>query len=339
MSTPPPYEFQPVSADPTAVMGRRIGAGAIDFLLPSVIAIAIGVVLFFDAGTRINDVGYRFCDYVDGNAFDFRDDPLVDRYRFGYTCVQINDDAIVVSDDDTARAFGLGFLAWMFVPLNYFFLQGLTGASLGKHLFGLRVVRTTGQVAGFGWNALRTLLLLAATFLCGVVLLPAELVVAAATKRHQRVGDMAAGTYVVAKSAVGVPIAPAVAAMPTPWATAPPGPGTPSWGAPTVPPTWGTPNAPPTWGTPTQAAPPAWGAPADPPTDLPPTAAGWAAPVPPAPAPAAPVPPAPSPAAAVDLPPGAEMRFDERWNAWLYWDPAANRWLRHDAATGTWIPM
>ena len=42
-----------------------------------------------------------------------------------------------------------------------YLLTALTGQSAGKRIFGLRVVRLDGKPTGFGWTAVRTLLLLA----------------------------------------------------------------------------------------------------------------------------------------------------------------------------------
>jgi hypothetical protein len=88
------------------------------------------------------------------------------------------------------------------VGFAYFALfQGLTGATIGKHLLGLRVVRQDGRKAGVGWAMLRWLLLIVDGACCFL-----GLFVALASKGHRRIGDMAAGTLVVDRSAVGSPI-------------------------------------------------------------------------------------------------------------------------------------
>jgi uncharacterized RDD family membrane protein YckC len=299
-------------SDPTDVMGRRIGAYLIDSLVPTILAFVVGFIMFFSSGTRIEGAGTDFCERVNGTVFTFDDDPIVDRFRDGYTCLQLDSDAVVVSDDDTRRAFGVGFLIWLLAPLNYFILQGTTGASVGKHLFGLRVVRDEGQIAGFGRNAGRTLMLFVDAWFCALV----GLITALVTHPHRRVGDMVAGTYVIGKDRVGTPI-------PTAGVSAPP-----TWQAP--PPTW-TPYQPP--GAPA-AGPPTWGATPGTASMDEPVAEGREPDEGEAPPDAPPPPPSPA-----NLPPGAEMRWDERWNAWLYWDPNARRWLRHDRTTNQWIPM
>lgn len=85
------------------------------------------------------------------------------------------------------------------VTIGYYtLLEGYRGQTVGKMLFGLEVVREeTGAVPGPKIAALRALMLLVADaqFL-GVVGLIAILV----SEKHQRIGDMAAGTLVVRKA-------------------------------------------------------------------------------------------------------------------------------------------
>lgn len=308
----PPATVNPtVQRDLTAVLGRRIGAYFVD-LIPSLFAIVVFFVIFFGAATTIEGAGLDFCDRINDTIFSFEEDPLVQKYDDGHVCVQSNRDAIVVPNADFGRALGVGGLVWLLSLVNQFVVQGITGATFGKHMLRLRVVREDGQLAGFGRNAGRTLMFVVDGFCGGLV----GLVTVLATTPHRRVGDMVAGTYVVHKDSVGTPLrsmAPIAAAAPV-WQ--PPAPA----GLPVWPPT--------ATAAPPAATPPTWGPPAD------------------APAPA-PAPDATSPATAVaptdpspsDLPPGAEMRWDERWNAWLYWDPASQRWLRHDTGSNQWIPM
>jgi hypothetical protein len=364
-----PWATDPPSAfDPTAVIGRRIGAWALDVLLVLVLAGGAGAIVWFSSATLVEGAGARFCERINDTAPDLGD-PVVEIYDVGYSCLQVNDDAYVASNDDTGRALMVAILIALLIPLNLFLVQGLTGASVGKHLFGLRVVRATGQIAGFGWNALRTLLLLFATFPCGIVLMPAELIVAAVTKRHQRVGDMAAGTYVVRTASVGTPIgAPGtIAGVPAPSPTP-----TPAWGAPSAPPPspgWGT--AAPTWGTTppttpssapggaampsedeTSGATPATPAAGDSLTPSPavgaPTPADVAAtevpesgaPSPAAPSPAAPSPVSPSPVAASPVaasagPPAGTPALPP--GAEMRWDERWNAWLYWDPSSQRWL--
>ena len=360
--------------DPTSVVGRRVVAFLIDVFVPLVVAAVAGALMWFGAATKITNAGDDFCNRFRSGSLTISD-AVYDAFpNRNSPCAQLNDEAFLASSDDSAGP-ALVFLGLSgLIALNVFVLQGVTGASAGKHLMGLRVVKGDGSIAGFGSNALRSLMLLIATVLSFCLLIGwiVELIVASASKRHQRIGDMAASTYVVRKADVGSPVAMAAMA-PQQW-----GAPTQTWGQPT--PTWGDPapttGQPPTWGsspTPTPTPTPAsgsWGAPTTPvPTEptvtapaLDPTDAGWASPTPagdplatnPLPTepasfatpsaitPEASAPesgPAQQPAPAMQLPPGAEMRWDDRWNAWLYWDPSAQRWLRHDPATNQWLPM
>ena len=85
------------------------------------------------------------------------------------------------------------------VTIGYYaLLEGYRGQTVGKMLFGLEVVREdTGAVPGPKAAALRALmLLLADAQLLGVVGLVSILV----SEKHQRIGDMAAGTLVIRKA-------------------------------------------------------------------------------------------------------------------------------------------
>jgi len=79
------------------------------------------------------------------------------------------------------------------------------GCSLGKAIFGIRVIRADGRPPGFLRSVVRTL----AWLIDGLtLLLPVGLWLAIITPGHRRVGDYAAGTYVVRRSAAGHPVAP-----------------------------------------------------------------------------------------------------------------------------------
>lgn len=83
------------------------------------------------------------------------------------------------------------------VYLGYFLVtEGFWAQTIGKKLFGLRVVRLNGEPGGFREAWIRTLLRLLEVnpFLFGY--LPAGLTVIA-TERNQRLGDLAAGTLVI----------------------------------------------------------------------------------------------------------------------------------------------
>lgn len=104
---------------------------------------------------------------------------------------------IQVPSDPSGRwlIFSLGYLGYFFVQ------EWIWSATLGKLLFGLRIVHLDGRPAGLGAAAWRTLLRLYEVnpFLLGY--LPGGLVVVR-SKRRQRVGDMIAETVVVRRSAL-----------------------------------------------------------------------------------------------------------------------------------------
>jgi uncharacterized RDD family membrane protein YckC len=81
--------------------------------------------------------------------------------------------------------------------LGYYFLsEWLLGGTPGKLLFRLRVEQLTGQPCTARQIAIRTLLRLAEVNPVLLGALPAGVVILA-TERHQRIGDLIAGTVVV----------------------------------------------------------------------------------------------------------------------------------------------
>jgi len=84
-------------------------------------------------------------------------------------------------------------------------LPGLTGWTVGKRLTGTRIVTEDGQVAGVGSNIIRFLGWIVDGFPYFIPGLTG-FIVSLSSARHQRVGDMLAGTYVVRHEAVGRPI-------------------------------------------------------------------------------------------------------------------------------------
>ncbi|MDQ1465910.1 MAG: hypothetical protein QOH10_325 [Actinomycetota bacterium] len=337
-------------SDPTNVMGRRIAAWFVD-LIP---ALVLGAIVAGSGLTRHEGVTSDFCT----------------RWRFDHSS------SICFTSGSTAYT-SQGFRgSGLLVSLLYWFavaglLQGATGASIGKHMVGLRVVDQNGNICGIGKAMLRTLI---GVFEIGFCFLVA-LITASVTHPHRRLGDFAAGTFVVAKESVGRPImSGAPSGYPPPWSPPggpttwgpPPAAGSQPWGTPA--PGWGSPPAaspppsasPPTWGTPA-AAPPAttpapetpatWGTPAaappasEPaPTETPATQTPAATPGGDAPgwgAPSAAQPPAAQPAAteSAPLPQRREPQWDAQRNAWVYWEAETSRWLQHDPTTGKWGPL
>lgn len=88
---------------------------------------------------------------------------------------------------------GLSMLYGFGTFVGYYVLcEGLGGATVGKLLLGLRVVRTDGRPCGLGAALLRAMLRFVDGMLFG---LPA--VLSMREPRNQRLGDRAAGTLVV----------------------------------------------------------------------------------------------------------------------------------------------
>jgi uncharacterized RDD family membrane protein YckC len=257
--------------DPTAVMGRRVVAYIIDVLIVLSIVVIVLAVTKDQSFTGAPD---NACELLRTGDFDGQ-------------CIQIGTRVYTWEGGAAAISYGLGVLVAL---LNNVILQGITGASLGKFVMGLRVVNGEGRVCGVGRAFVRWLLLIVDSFCLGLV----GLITASVTHPHRRVGDFVGGTYVIGVGDLGTPV---VAPVTTDaWQPAyvghPPGgfaqqPPPPSpWGAPAAPQQ----GTPPAWGTPPpqQQPAPTWGAPPPPPGPSP-----WEEPRP-APLPPSPAPPDPS---------------------------------------------
>ena len=336
---------------PTDVMGRRIGAYAIDVG----IAFVIFFVMFFSlASSRdFTTAGQatEFCDSLNDNT--------------DLTCAASGSTAFVI---DSTEVGAIMLAEAGFALVNFVLLTGLTGFSLGKLMTGIRVVhQQTGQRCGVVRAFLRTILL-AVPDLFGAV----GVIVAASSTDHRRVGDMAASTLVVHKRALGQPLArPAYApSVYTPGgysggAPMPPGYGYPGqqspWPAPVAtapPPPWGVPVAPPPPTVPPPPPPtaaPSWpdfGTPIDPdatsvfdttsPTSTNPVvdatikahADAGAEPKPePRPEPVL-VGEGNEPAPGVGAP-----HWDTKRNTYIQWDPDLEAWMQWDYAKNEWHGM
>ncbi|MFN0091142.1 MAG: RDD family protein [Acidimicrobiales bacterium] len=238
---------------------------------------------------------------------------------------------------------------------NYVVLQGATGATVGKHLLGLRVVDQNGQLCGYPKALIRWLLWIVDGFpycipgLTGLILV-------LATKDHRRLGDMAAGTYVVDASRVGNPLQGGAGGFSAP--------GAPSFGAPTYganlpqgpggfgqQPTY----SPPTYDQPGYAAPQqpadapfAPSAPTAPPTEAPAqppmtgaeTVVGWQSPLAQEPSAGAPGQGGGGQQGGGPSDPNQyQPQWDAQRNAYIQWDPAGQRWMQYDDATKSWFPI
>jgi uncharacterized RDD family membrane protein YckC len=118
----------------------------------------------------------------------------------GRACFAYGDNALLVN----SRA-----LVWFFlslaamVALVYVLPQALVGATAGKTVLDIRVVRRDGSPPG----GVRSLIRVVAWVVDGIFLIvPVALWAAIITPGHRRVGDLAAGTFVVRRHAKGRPV-------------------------------------------------------------------------------------------------------------------------------------
>lgn len=191
------------------MVGVRIGAYVIDALLGSLLLVGVllaGNFHFYERtappeGATAISTCDRF-NKVDenGNPTPFVDDQ--GRSNETTICVPYQGDTIYFNPFDLTRTFlWLQFVGYLPYLLNMVLLQGLTGATVGKHLLGLRVVDEEGRRLGFWRQALRTILLLVVD---GQIFI--GLILVCVTRGHRRLGDMAASSYVVRKESMGTPI-------------------------------------------------------------------------------------------------------------------------------------
>jgi uncharacterized RDD family membrane protein YckC len=88
---------------------------------------------------------------------------------------------------------GTSALVFFVLAFVYYWIpEALTGQTLGKRLLSIRVRRADGAVPGLGSAAVRTLLRVVDGFAFYLV----GLVTILATKSNQRIGDLAARTFV-----------------------------------------------------------------------------------------------------------------------------------------------
>ncbi len=251
---PPAGVYSPEPArDVTAVMGRRFAAWLVDGIIYLAIILGSFAALaeYVEVPPGLDDV----CDRLQTSGGD----------EVG-NCFFVNDRAYVLSSGDSAVQTGLSLGYFVFFVV----VQGVAGGSPGKLLLGLRVVDKQGAKAGVGRSLGRSLLWIvdAAPWFVPLV----GPITALTSSGHRRIGDMAAGTHVVAARDVGMPVSGDAVGPP---------PGQSAWGAPPPAPGWGPPGASGTPGAGTPAAPPApsW-APPTAPSPAPPTSTDptWAPP-------------------------------------------------------------
>ena len=258
--------------NPTHVMGRRVVAFIIDAVLLTAVFAGLFLALANHTDQAVSLTGTNLH-------------------------VTVNNDTYYLQGDDATSFYVIEVLIGL---LYAGVIQGLTGGTIGKLICGIRVMREDGSRPGIGRGVLRWVLLIVDDFPYFIPMLTG-FIVALTNDRRQRVGDLAAGTFVVRAGTAAVPTAVA-----TPPPAAAPAPPVPAPG--TAPPTPQAPAA--------QPSVPEPAAPAAQPTAAQPTA--------PQQAPAQPTPPVAPP-----LPP-ANWYPDPSGNARLrYWD--GTRWTDHTA--------
>jgi uncharacterized RDD family membrane protein YckC len=181
-------------------MGRRIAAYAIDTALLFVVTlIAFFALAESDPFSFDEDTGDRIT-----RAFGDLDSDFQSTWDFGEQVggfISIDDGEI-----DIQIVEGGSFWAVTAVSLGgtvalLVLMQGLTGRTPGKALVGITTVDAAGTTPGVGRAFVRTLLLIVDAFF----LLPG-LISSLTSKGHKRIGDMAAGTFVVRSTAAGQPV-------------------------------------------------------------------------------------------------------------------------------------
>jgi uncharacterized RDD family membrane protein YckC len=204
-----PPQAAATGADPTNVIGRRIGAIVIDFLL-------FVILLLFLGPTPLNPMA-EYYDTDDPGVPVESCEELQDVTDVS-GCVQIGERLFFTDGADAVVQFVVSVIA----VLAYSFAQGATGRTPGKAALGLKVVDEQGGTPGFGKSFLRTILWIVDALPCfGLV----GFITGLTTKGHRRVGDMAAKTFVVGKGHTGAPQVPGMVTA----AGAPTGPST-TWG-------------------------------------------------------------------------------------------------------------
>ena len=116
--------------------------------------------------------------------------------------ITIQDDVYTAATYKPAAAAIAGGVYLLYLVVVQWIVQAMTGATLGKAIFGIRTVDEQGQPPGLGKQFIRGLLWIIDS-LCNA-LVAAILILA--TKGHRRLGDMAAKTFVVHTSAKGSPV-------------------------------------------------------------------------------------------------------------------------------------
>jgi uncharacterized RDD family membrane protein YckC len=182
----------PDAPDPTAVVGRRIGAAAIDLGIIWV----FGATFWLLASEEVPREVTRLVDPCTGRSL----------------CTNVNDRVV------DGWPMVLLVVAWITYLVGVFVLQrGLTGRTVGTMLTGVVVVDTDGRPLGPGKALVRSLAGVVDYLPCCLPIVGFVTILAAPA--HRRVGDMAVESVVVGNEWFGRPIVlpgPAAVVAPAP---------------------------------------------------------------------------------------------------------------------------
>lgn len=168
------------------ILGRRLAALGLDLTIVAGAAMVILVPLFVSMAVT-DETGRVDCQaevILDPQGRQIND----------VLCYE-SDGAARYIDAESSGLFGFfgAVLVAYLLVLHMVVLEGMTGATLGKRAAGLQVMReSTGAPPGVGRSAVRLGALATIDSQCGVL----GLIVAAATPKRQRVGDLLARTVV-----------------------------------------------------------------------------------------------------------------------------------------------
>lgn len=198
MTSPFPTGSPGSPVDPTAVVGRRFLAAAID----------IGIIWVF--GT----VFWMLASEEVPPVFQQLD---VNPCSGGGMCSTVNDRYV------EGWPMALLTLVWLAYMVGVFVLQrGLTGRTVGTMLTGVVVVGGDGRPLGVGRALVRSVAGIVDYIPCCIPLV--GIITTATTTGHRRVGDMAASSHVVGSEHFGRPVTlPGPAVRPAPPTPAPQG--------------------------------------------------------------------------------------------------------------------
>jgi uncharacterized RDD family membrane protein YckC len=166
---------------PTKVVGRRVAA----FLIDALLLTAINLAIFFLFAEKRADIESRLAPGEEQAVF-----------------VNLNFGGDEYSIEGSGKALLYLLLIALLGFLYFGVLQGIKGWTVGKLALGIRLVDEHGRSGpGVGKAAIRWVLWIVDGFFFYLV----AFVTALASEKNQRVGDMAAKTYVVGQDHVGRP--------------------------------------------------------------------------------------------------------------------------------------